>query len=286
MKGKNPTEHEQLFLGPLAVWRHTPPSGNGRARVLLIHGISEHSGRHRNTYEWLIRHQFEVVRFDLRGSGESGGRKQWISRFNDYVEDTANVFNWICRQLPPIPLFVHGHSLGGAIATHFAAHYGPHLRGLSLSAPAYLVGGSISATKITVGRFLATVAPTVRLPNGSDFAAVSRDPKVVEAYQNDPLAYHFNTLQQGNEVLKGLEKMPEMIRRITLPLLMVHGTADRIIRPSGSFGLLKVSGSADKQLHYFPSGYHEPHNDLEKETYFQLLTRWFQNQLERTDRPA
>ncbi len=273
---------DPVFLGPLAVWRHLPPAGAGRARVLLIHGISEHSGRHLNTVEWLTARQFEVVRFDLRGSGESGGRKQWVSRFADYVEDTSSVFNWICSQLPQLPLFLHGHSLGGTVATHFAALYGPDLRGLSLSAPAYLVGGAISPAKITVGRVLATLLPTVRLPNGSDFEAVSRDPRVVEAYRTDPLAYHFNTLQQGNEVLKGLEKMPELIGRIRVPLLIVHGTADRIIRPSGSFSLIRRSASADRQLHYFPSGYHEPHNDIEKETYFTLLSRWFQHQLEKT----
>lgn len=266
---------EKLSLGPLAVWHH-PARGASKAiaRVLIIHGISEHSGRHLNTVDHLTAHGFECIRFDLRGSGESGGRKQWISSFGDYVEDTASVSNWISRTLPPLPLFVHGHSLGGAVATYFASIYGPQLRGLSLSAPAYQIGSSISQTKVVVGRVIATFLPTVRLPNGNDFEAVSRDPEVVKAYATDPLAFHFNTLQQGDQVLRALDKMPATIKRVATPLLLVHGTADRIIKPVGSFRLLHDAGSADKQMHFLPGGYHEPHNDLDKQEYFTLLTRW------------
>lgn len=270
---------EKFFLGPLAVWNHPAKSGAAKARVLLVHGISEHSGRHLNTVDCLAARGFDVIRFDLRGSGQSGGRKQWISSFTDYVEDTANVFNWICRTLEPLPLFVHGHSLGGAIATHFAAAYGPQLRGLSLSAPAFQVGSSISPMKIVLGRFVAALLPTTRLPNAGDFGAISRDPVVVEAYEKDPLAYHFNTLQQGDQVLRALDKMPEMIARVTVPLLIAHGTHDRIIRPLGSWLLLRKAGSADKQMHFLPSGYHEPHNDLDKDEYLALVARWLEQRV-------
>src|SRR4051794_35258147 len=117
---------DPLHLGPLAVWHHAPEK-DAIARVCLIHGICEHSERHLNTINACLENRLEVVRFDLRGFGRSGGRRQYVERFEDYVTDVARVFNWVHRELPPLPLFLLGHSLGGAIATHFAALYGHEL---------------------------------------------------------------------------------------------------------------------------------------------------------------
>ena len=156
----SPQESDRLFgmeptaLGPLAVWRHRADKAPPLARVLLVHGLSEHSGRHRNTIQFLLSAGFEVVRFDLRGSGRSGGRRQWCARFEDYVDDTSRVFSWICSDLDPLPLFLLGHSLGGTIGIFFAASYGKVLEGLILSAPAFYPGPSIAGWKIKLGKLI------------------------------------------------------------------------------------------------------------------------------------
>src|SRR5687767_7001632 len=137
--------------------------------------ISEHSARHSNTIEFLLKHHIEIVRFDLRGAGRSGGRRQWVEKFEHYVEDTSQVFHWIHRELPPLPLFVLGHSLGGAIATYFTALYQKNLAGLILSAPAFLVGSKIPPVKIALAKILNRWAPTLRVPGSSDFSHLSRD---------------------------------------------------------------------------------------------------------------
>ena len=244
---------EPFNLGPLAVWHHTPADLRARARVLHIHGISEHSGRHLNTVEALLTSGIEVVRFDLRGMGRSGGRRQWVAHFEDYVRDTTRVFNWIHRSLPPLPLFVFGHSLGGAIGTHFAALYWKQLRGVVLSAPAFHVGSDISAFKIALGKVLRHLAPTMMLPDFSDNKGISRDPKVVEAYRKDPLSCHFATVQQGTEIIRALGEMPERAREIGVPVVIAHGSHDSVIRLEGSFELLMQMPSHDKTLIFCPA---------------------------------
>lgn len=270
---------EPINLESLAVWQHTVP--NPRARVLIIHGLSEHSGRHLNTVNWLNQKDIEVVRFDLRGAGKSGGRRQWIEQFDDYVQDTTNVFNWIQRGLKNLPLFVFGHSLGGAIALHFASSYDSLFSGLILSAPAFQVGSAISPLKIKLGQVIVKFAPNLRLPKSTTSSGVSRDPKVVEQYEKDPLCYHFNTLKQGDEILKTLPGLVQIASKVSVPSLIVHGSADPIIRVEGSYELLRALASNNKELYIAPDCRHELHNELEASRldYFRHLEMWISNHL-------
>ena len=109
-----------IQIGPLSVWQHTP-STPPKARCIIIHGLGEHSGRHLNTVQHLVQSGIEVFRFDQRGCGKSAGEPQWIDSFQDYVDDSHAMFQYIKDSCNELPLFVQGHSLGGAIAIEFAA---------------------------------------------------------------------------------------------------------------------------------------------------------------------
>lgn len=267
---------ESVFLGNLAAWKHET-SSRPRAVVLLVHGISEHSGRHRPTIEALVARGFHVVRFDLRGAGESGGKRQWIERWSEYVDDMIQVFNWTTTQYPDLPLFAFGHSLGGAVATHFAHEYSGVLAGLVLSAPAYRTGGAIPPLLIAAGLQVAKFLPTLAPPAVSDKSAISRDPEVVRAYLADPLCHHETTLRLGTETLAAMAAMPELMRSIRCPVLIAHGTHDRVILPHGSYELLRELPPGPHVLHLFPQGYHELHNDLDSDQYFAALGDWLGN---------
>lgn len=269
----NDDEKNLVRVGSLAVWREKA-QGEARARVLHVHGINEHSARHHRTFAALTAAGIEVVRFDLRGSGRSGGRRQFVERFEDYVDDVAAVYAWICRELDDLPLYVMGHSMGGAVAIYFAAHYDRLLSGLLLSAPGYLVGEVVPPVKIAVGRALARFFPNLRLPKPAESPAISRDPKEVAAFAADPLSPSFNTLAQGAAVIDAFVKLPALCASITTPTVIFHGTGDRLILCEGSFTLFRSLRSADRELHYLPGVFHEPHNDYDRENYFALLDRW------------
>ena len=269
---------ERVAIDNLIAWVHRT-SGKPQARVLMIHGLGEHSARHLATAETFLKNNIEVVRFDLRGAGESGGVRQYVDKFTDYVDDCIAVHNWLSRTQESLPLLVFGHSLGGAIAIYFSARYNQELSALILSAPALYTGSGISPLKIMVGKMLVRFAPQARIPKSTDPDAISRDPAAVAAYESDPLACHFNTLNQGNEILMALDKLPTQLPRITVPVALFHGTSDRIIRPDGSFEILQKLGSKHKELCYLPGGYHEPHNDIDKQQYFALLSQWLQRHL-------
>lgn len=269
---------EPMALGHLAVWKHSAKTPQPRARLIHVHGISEHSGRHQPTFDALTKLGIEVIRFDLTGSGLSGGKRQYIESFSDYVADVARVYNWVSSALPPLPLYVMGHSLGGAIAIHFTAQYGSLFQGLVLSAPGYKTGGDIGPWKVALGRALVRFVPKLRMYSASS-EGLSRDKRVVEAYRNDPLSSHFNTLKQGAEILDAFLEVPDRCRQIFNPTLIIHGTSDRVILPEGSFEILQSLSSSDRELHFLPGVYHEPHLDWESEKYFALLCRWLDKRL-------
>ncbi|MBI4405450.1 MAG: lysophospholipase [Deltaproteobacteria bacterium] len=276
---------QKIHLGQLTLWRQPSLTESTRCRVLIIHGLGEHSGRHSNTISHLCKNGMEVIRFDLRGAGESGGKRQWVEHFEDYVEDVIDVYNWINRSLESMPIFVLGHSLGGTIAIYFAAQYGKLLRGLILSAPAFYVGSSYSAAKIAIGKALVHIVPTLRMKTTSDLSMLSREKRVVDEYENDPLSCHFVTLRQGNEILTALERVPQKLKDIATALLIVHGSLDRSNTLEGSFEIIRKIPSLDKTLHILPGGYHEPHNDLDKEHYFAILTSWIEQRTATEGKP-
>lgn len=268
-----------IFVEKLAVWYSSPKNTKEKARVLLVHGVSEHSGRHQTTEQALLEAGFGVVRFDLRGAGQSGGRRQWVEQFSDYVDDVALIYRWICRELTPSPLFLMGHSLGGAISIRFLDSYQNAFKGCILSAPAYQLGGAINPVTVAIGKQLVKIFPTLRVRGTSDKSAISKDPKVVKAFIEDPLCHHSNTLSQGKAILDELPLIPERARGLVLPTLIVHGSLDRIVKLEGSFEILKNLSSSNKSLHVISGGYHEPHNDEDSAEYFETITTWLNRQL-------
>jgi alpha-beta hydrolase superfamily lysophospholipase len=270
-----PTNNVEVsHLGPLKVWRHKTVH-SPLSRVIIVHGMGEHSARHLNTVQFLLEKGFEVIRFDLRGSGESGGPRQYIERFDDYVEDLTKVYHWAHLLEPKLETVILGHSMGGAISLRFAARYSAEIKALALTSPAYKVGSGVSKLKIAVGKLLVPAVPWLRIPKSTPADAISRDPAVVEAYRNDALACSFNTLRQGSELLKALDETMLFPEHIRCPVAIFHGSHDKIVECSGSFDLIRAFVNAPiKDLFVLPQGYHEPHNDLDKDYFFALLAEW------------
>lgn len=266
---------QESSLGPLKVFQF-PTIGAPNARVAVLHGLGEHSGRHRNTIDFLTRKGFEVVTFDFRGAGQSQGERMWVEAFDDYVDDGRRVLRWIEETLPKLPLFLLGHSLGGSIALYIAAESGHSLRGIVLSAPGYLAGGSLSPFKIRIAKLLAHFTPHLVVRSAIDLRCLSRDTSVAEAYAKDRLCCSFNTVRQGNEILRAMARIPEICEKIHVPVLIVHGEADTLVLPEGSREILARLASDDKTLQILPACYHEPHNDIEREKYFDLVGRWLE----------
>jgi alpha-beta hydrolase superfamily lysophospholipase len=251
-------------------WR--PETGKARGVVVVVPGFNSHSGYYRWVAEQLVARDLAVYALDLRGRGRSDGERFYVQTFADYVSDVDRVVTRAKAAEPGAPLFLLGHSAGGVVASIYALENPSKLAGLISESFAHEVPAPDFALAALKG--LSHVAPhahVVKLKN-EDF---SRDPKVVEQMNQDPLiAHEAQSTQTMAELVRADERLKKEFARIELPLLILHGTADKATKPAGSKRFYEMAGSSDKTLKLYEGHYHDLLNDLDKEVVMNDILKW------------
>ncbi|MGZ3604397.1 MAG: alpha/beta hydrolase [Thermodesulfobacteriota bacterium] len=253
------------------------PEGEPKAILLIVHGLAEHSGRYMNLVNHLVPLGYAVHGFDHPGHGKSDGTRVYVERFEDYT-DTIKVY--FDRMRPAKPVFLVGHSMGGLIAALYLLDHQREMTGAVLSGPAVKVPGKITPTTVLVGKMFSALMPRFGLL-GLDAEGVSRDPAVVQAYINDPLVHSGKiTARLAAEMLKAMQHISAQASKITLPIMIVQGTADRLVDPAGARMLYDAVGSADKEIKIYEGFYHEVFNEPERERVLHDVERWIEVHLD------
>jgi len=242
------------------------------ANLVIIHGYAEHSSR----YEWVANkfheNKINVHTFDLRGHGQSEGERAYISSFDQYLKDVHLFIEGLELENP---MFMLGHSMGGLIVTSYLSeHSDTNCSGAILSAPALKIGDDISPLLVKVSSLLSAIFPRLKATT-LDTQYISRDPEVVEQYDNDPLIYHSGVKARlGAEMISSMIKVRERYSNFTFPVLLMHGTGDKLTDPKGSQWMVDEISSTDKKLELLPGLYHEILKELEKEEVIDKMLSW------------
>jgi alpha-beta hydrolase superfamily lysophospholipase len=242
---------------------------NATATILLLHGGGEHSGRYGHVAEFFNGRGYDVVAFDLRGHGNSGGPEMDVEQWSDYVDDLQHMVE--TEGLSSGGLWaLYGHSVGGLISLLYLKDAErPQPDAAVLSSPSLDNNAALwqRLAAESVGRFL----PTIRLNSGLKGEQLSKDPAVAEAYLSDPLNNHNWTTRFGRLLIAEHARAYEDIDRISVPTLVVHGTDDEIAPTECSAPLAAVDG-VERKL--YAGVRHEPHNDLEWEDVLTDIADW------------
>jgi alpha-beta hydrolase superfamily lysophospholipase len=250
------------------------PANKPRALLLVAHGLAEHSGRYLNLANHFVPQGYVIYSFDYRGHGRSPGLPGYIERFADYINDLHAFGDMVRKKHQDSKFFLFGHSMGGTIAITYAVQHQDGLDGLLVSAATLQVGASIPPVKILAAKMLSRLLPRVGL-EVIDAATISRDPDVVAAYVNDPLVYRGKIRARlGAELIKAIQKLPPQMAKINLPILIMHGTADRLSEPGGSQILYQGVSSRDKTLTLYDGFYHEIFNEPGRQQVFADIETW------------
>jgi acylglycerol lipase len=258
-------------------FRYWHPGERPSGAVVIIPGFNSHSGY----YEWvgnqLTAAGIAAYALDLRGRGQSDGERFYVEQFADYVSDVAGLIATVNPESPGTPTFLLGHSAGGVIACLYALDHQSEIAGLICESFAFELPAPDLALAVLKGiSHLAPHAHVLQL-NNEDF---SRDPATVERMNADPLIAHET---QSSETVAELVRADERLRNefaaISLPLLILHGTADKAAKPAGSELFYEQAGSKDKTLKLYEGTFHDPLNDLDKETVISDIRDWLHARL-------
>lgn len=248
------------------------PPGAAKAVIALVHGFGEHCDRYSTVTTALTQAGYAVFGFDNQGHGRSEGQRGHINRWQDYRDNVSAFLAQVRRHEPTLPLFVLGHSLGGLIVLDFALASPQGLTGIIISGPPIRPTGIAKPYLVAIARILSGIWPRFTMDVGAGAETLSRDPAMVNQTQEDPLTHSMATVRWGTECLVAIANVRRNIHQLQVPILLVHGSADKVNDVQGSEEIFEHI-TTDKTLKIYPGSYHEPHNDLDRD---QVMIDWVQ----------
>jgi alpha-beta hydrolase superfamily lysophospholipase len=255
------------------------PASTPRGVVVLAHGLGEHARRYDHVAARLGREGLITYALDHRGHGRSGGKRVLVKDMSEYTGDFDTLVGIAAREHPGLTRIVLGHSMGGGIVFSYGVEHPDDYDLMVLSGPAVAAQLAVSPLLGWVAKTIGAIAPGLPL-QALDSGAVSRDPAVVTAYNTDPLVYHGKIPGGvGRALLLVGETMPQRAPSLTAPLLVVHGSDDRLIPVEGSRQLVAAVGSGDVELKIYPGLYHEVFNEPEQEQVLDDVAAWINARL-------
>jgi alpha-beta hydrolase superfamily lysophospholipase len=248
-----------------------PTKVQKRGVVVVVHGLKDHSSRYADFAHDLNAKGYGVYAFDLRGHGYSAGNRVTTQLFDDYVMD-LDIFLTRVMLDERAPVFVFGHSMGGAIVTLHEIMYHPHVRGIILSAAALEPG--VSGAKIDATNLTDAIFPDFDVFD-LDVNQLSRDPAVVHEVRRDPLVYQGAApAHMAAELVGGIQAIGATMESVDAPLLILHGKADQVTPPAGSKLLYERASSKDKTLSLYGNMVHDLLHEPEKATVVKDIETW------------
>jgi alpha-beta hydrolase superfamily lysophospholipase len=262
-------------------YRHFPVDSE-KARLVLAHGLGEHSGRYRHVIRRLSRLGISVWAPDHRGHGRSDGCRGHVTAFRHYTEDLVTLLDTAVEKSPTeLPHFLLGHSLGGLIVLYFALQHPDRVDGVVASSPALGVRAPVPAAKKVLGRMMSAVWPTLSLSNELEVDRISHDAAVVAAYRNDPLVHDRVSARWYTETLEAMQYVGANAHRLTVPVLLQVAGDDYLVDAEASRRFYAALSAEDKRLIVYEGLYHEIYNEPEPQAKAVLddLTAWFKTRM-------
>lgn len=254
------------------------PEGAPRAVVCLVHGLGEHVARYENVATALTAEGFVLFGFDQRGHGRSGGPRGHVPSYNQMMDDIALLLKQAASRYPGLPMFLYGHSMGGNEVLNFSLRRKPELKGVIATGPFLRLAFQPPAAQVTLARMMNGIFPTFTQKSGLELAALSRDQKVVDVYAADPLVHDKITARLFVELFDSGEWALNRAGEFTLPLLLMHGSADRLTSANATREFAR-NGGKNISLHIWDGWYHEIHNEADQAEVFKVMLDWLNERL-------
>jgi alpha-beta hydrolase superfamily lysophospholipase len=253
------------------------PGNHIRAILLLVHGLGEHVQRYAGWAEMFVREGIGFTGVDLPGHGASDGKRGHIKN-QGVTDEMIEIMISECRKtFPGTPLFIYGQSLGGGIVLDYLVRKNPNVKGAIVTSPWLRLSFEPDKAKVKLAGMVRHIFPGLVQASGLVVEQLSHVPGVVEKYKNDPLVHDrisvnlfYNAMISGENTIKNASNLKT-------PILLIHGSDDKICSPEGSREFASKTPLAEFRL--WENGYHELHNESFSKEVFDYIMDWINRRL-------
>ena len=253
------------------------PAAQPRAVVCIVHGMGEHIGRYHHLAAFLHRHGIAAAGIDLPGFGRSGGTRGH-SDLPTLLDQIEVLMQHAHEWYPGVPVFLFGQSMGGNLVLNYLFDKRSTLSGVIASSPWIRLPEQPSALLVGFAHVMSHLLPSLTKANGLDIGELSNDPEVAAAYRADPLVHDRVSMALGLSMLKGALRLDRQSGDSPAPLLLLHGSKDRLTDPEATQLLAERLGG-DVTLRIWPGMKHELHNEPAKEEVMAFTLDWLESTL-------
>ncbi|MDQ6421187.1 alpha/beta hydrolase [Paenibacillus sp. LHD-117] len=248
-----------------------------KAVVCLSHGHGEHSERYAHVAERMTMDGYAFLAFDHYGHGRSEGKRGHMLSMDAAITDLTLMLEQCAKRHPDLPIFLYGHSMGGNIALNCAIRTKPLIQGLILTSPWLRLAFKPPAAKEWFGRRLASLLPALPMSTGLKEEDLFRHGGIEASeklsMRGDPLSHTTITPRAYIEIQDAGEWAIKHAAQLHVPLLLIHGTSDRITSFAASE---ELAGRLQSRCAWHPwkDGLHELHNDIRGKETIHTITAW------------
>lgn len=253
-----------------------------RARLVIAHGLGEHSGRYANVVGRLVPMGISVWIPDLRGHGQSEGQRGHVLNFVQYLTDLHSMVELACQgRNDRGKVFLLGHSMGGLITLYYMQRFAEMIDGVLVSSPALGMVVEVPAGKRILGTIMSSIWPGLTMSNELDAAKISHDENVVNAYINDPLVHDRVSARFFTELMAAMEAVNQQVSSIRNPILMQVAGDDHLVNARAAEQFFERLEAPDKTLRVYEGLYHEIYNEpaAQREQVLKDLEDWLVERL-------
>jgi acylglycerol lipase len=275
---KHETSFENFRDGRKVFMHFSQNCSESKAIIVLIHGLGEHSGRYLDMADFFTENCIDFLAPDTFGHGQTSGKQGHSRKMDDYLELIDFTIKKAKTLKPDVPIFLYGHSMGGALVLKYLFKYQPVIQGVIASAPAIKPGFEVSKSMLLIGKIGQIFSPSLTQSNSLDLNNLSHNKEVKKAYLNDPFVHDRISAEVGMGLLNYGNWIAKQKEAPSSPLLIMHGSEDKLtnFEASKSFAA-QLPG--DVTWKPWEGLYHESHNETNKEEVLNCTLDWIKSKL-------
>lgn len=254
-----------------------------KAIVCIVHGFAEHGGRYERPAKFLNENDISVIAMDQFGHGKTPGTRGFSPSYEATLDSVDNLIEQTKKLHPNTPVFLWGHSMGGNVVLNYLLRRQATVKGAIVTAPWLKLGFEPPKFKLILARLMRNIYPAFPEKADLDTNSLSRDPAEVKKYNEDPLVHNQATAGTFFETFEAGYWALENAGKLNTPLLVMHGTSDKLIAYEGSVTFAQKSPKHLISLVGYEGYYHELHNEPEPDRTKVMtdIAEWIKGQLNR-----